>query len=227
MPIRPRSLDHVALWVADRDQLAHFLCGHLGMHVIERSDDFTLVGVDAKQGKLTLFDAEGPRERGVLERVVLRVGDVDAAIAELPEEVDVGRRDGRADFTAPQGLQMGLVEGEGLDYDLDHVVLRTPAAEPTATRLAALGFERRNGALSVADREVVIEGGGTEEPERPLLNHLALLVDSVAEIEDAAEREGFEVVKRVDAKNTLAVFVRGPDGIVVEFVEHKPGFALE
>ena len=26
--------------------------------------------------------------------------------------------------------------------------------------------------------------------------------------------------------NTLAVFVRGPDGLLVEFVEHKPGFSL-
>ena len=40
--------------------LATFLCDHLGMHVIEETDTFTLVGVDAKLGKLTLFDAGGP-----------------------------------------------------------------------------------------------------------------------------------------------------------------------
>src|ERR671922_144445 len=60
----PTSLDHVALWVDEREPLATFLCDHLGMHVIEESDDFTLVGIDAKLGKLTLFDAEGPRQRG-------------------------------------------------------------------------------------------------------------------------------------------------------------------
>ena len=43
------------------------------MHEIERTDTFTLVGADARRGKLTLFDAEGPREPGALERVVLRV----------------------------------------------------------------------------------------------------------------------------------------------------------
>ena len=42
------------------------------MHVVERTDTFTLVGGDARRGKLTLFAAEGPRERGVLERIVVR-----------------------------------------------------------------------------------------------------------------------------------------------------------
>ena len=57
----PTSLDHVALWVDERERLATFLCDHLGMHVIEQTDDFTLVGIDAKLGKLTLFEADGPR----------------------------------------------------------------------------------------------------------------------------------------------------------------------
>ena len=30
----------------------------------------------------------------------------------------------------------------------------------------------------------------------------------------------------VDAANTLAVFVWGPDGIKLEYVEHKPSFSL-
>ena len=29
-----------------------------------------------------------------------------------------------------------------------------------------------------------------------------------------------------DAANTFAVFLRGPEGVRVEYVEHKPGFAL-
>src|SRR4051794_30338669 len=88
-PLPPTRLDHVALWVAERAALADLLCHHLGMHVIERTDTFTLVGVDARQGKLTLFDAEGPREPGVLARVVLRVGDLDAAVARLPDHLEL------------------------------------------------------------------------------------------------------------------------------------------
>jgi catechol 2,3-dioxygenase-like lactoylglutathione lyase family enzyme len=223
---RAKSLDHVALWVAERAPLAQFLTNHLGMHVIEEGDDFTLVGVDAKRGKLTLFDAEGPRDPGALERVVLRVTDVDDALAVLPDGHAVDRGGDIASFEAPQGLRMGLVAGDGLDYDLDHVVLRVPDPDDAATEFAELGFERRNGSLQVADKSVRLEPGGKPEGERPLLNHLALLVDSMEAIRAEAERRGLEIDKVVDAENTLAVFVRGPEGIVVEYVEHKPGFAL-
>ena len=40
--MEPTTLDHVALWVADRDAIADFATAHLGMHVIERTDRFTL-----------------------------------------------------------------------------------------------------------------------------------------------------------------------------------------
>src|SRR3954462_12747064 len=104
--IRPSSLHHVALWTDARKQLAFFLCDHLGMHVIEEQDNFTLVGVDAKLGKLTLFDAEGPREPGALERVVLRVRDLDAAAESIPG----ARREGEAVLVeAPEGLQLAIV----------------------------------------------------------------------------------------------------------------------
>jgi catechol 2,3-dioxygenase-like lactoylglutathione lyase family enzyme len=226
--IRPSSLDHVALWVSERDTLAGLLCGPLGMHVIERTDDFTLVGADARQGKLTLFDAEGPRERGVLERVVLRVSDLERALKALPGEIEVERRDGMAFFNAPEGLGLGLVEADGteLEYDLDHVVLRVPDPDSTARVLAELGFEQRNGGLAIADRHVRLARADVREGDRPLLNHLAMLVDSVEEIQDVAAERTIEVDKVVDAANTLAVFLRGPDGIKLEYVEHKPGFSL-
>src|SRR5438034_5931981 len=127
MTVKTSALDHVALWVADRDTLAGFLTGHLGMHVIDRTDSFTLVGSDARRGKLTLFDAEGPRDSGVLERVVLRVADLDAALAKLPDDVKVGRsRTDIAVFQGPEDLGLGLVAAtrDDLDYDIDHVVLR-------------------------------------------------------------------------------------------------------
>jgi len=224
--IAPNSFDHVALWVDERHAISGFLCEYLGMHEIDNTDTFTLVGVDAKEGKLTLFDADGPREPGVLSRVVLRVADLESALERLPDDVAVDREDGLASFDAPGGLRVGLVQEDGLEYDLDHVVLRVPEPERTAEGLSVLGFERNNGHLSVADRHLRFEAvdGGT--PERPLLNHLALLVDSVDEVKAEAERQGIEIVKVVDAANAVAVFVQGPDGIQVEYVEHKPGFSL-
>jgi catechol 2,3-dioxygenase-like lactoylglutathione lyase family enzyme len=223
-PFRPTSLDHVALWVTERAPLRSLLCDHLGMHVIEETDSFTLVGVDAKLGKLTLFDAEGPRSPGVLDRVVLRVRDIDEVVGRLP--VHIERLDDGVAFDAPEGLRVGLVQADGVEFDLDHVVLRMPDPEGAARELAAMGFDRRNGAVAVADRHVRLVGGAREDEARPLLNHLALLVDSAREVQEQAEAHGFEIDDVKDAPNTLAVFLRGPAGVRIEYVEHKPGFAL-
>ena len=64
-------------------------------------------------------------------RVVLRVRDVEQAVARLPGGLDPRlpvREGGLATFTAPEGLGLGLVEvpDADLDYDIDHVVLRVP-----------------------------------------------------------------------------------------------------
>jgi catechol 2,3-dioxygenase-like lactoylglutathione lyase family enzyme len=222
----PTSLDHVALWVDERDALATFLCDHLGMHVIERADDFTLVGIDAKLGKLTLFDADGPRQRGALQRVVLRVGDLDAALESLPFAV-ARRDDGVAAFEAPAGLPLGLVEAPGRDFDLDHVVIGLVDPDAAVACFEDLGFERRlSGSVGVGDRYVRVVRGSAADGGRPLLNHLALLVDDAHGVRDEAEGSGLEIDDVKDAKNTFAVFLRGPEGVRVEYVEHKPGFAL-
>ena len=225
MTFRPNSLDHVALWVSERDALASFLCDHLGMHVIEETDSFTLVGVDAKLGKVTLFDAAGPRESGPLQRIALRVADPDAVAAGLPVETSRGD-DGVLELDAPGAVRLGLVEGHGRDFDLDHVVLSLVDPDTAAAELVRLGFERRNGMLSVGDRTVRLERGSADDGGRPLLNHLALLVDDAHRVQDEAERGGLEIDDVKDAANTFAVFVRGPEGVRIEYVEHKPGFAL-
>src|SRR5947209_20454413 len=83
--MRGGPLDHVALWTDAGDALADFLCERAGMHVIERTDAFTLVGANARKGKLTLFEAQGPRERGALGHVALRVRDpLDATAVDAP-----------------------------------------------------------------------------------------------------------------------------------------------
>jgi catechol 2,3-dioxygenase-like lactoylglutathione lyase family enzyme len=221
------TLDHVALWVADRDRLADFLTGSAGMHVVDRTETFTLVGADARRGKLTLFAAEGPRDPGVLARIGLRVFDLEEALAALPPDVTVERGEGTAEFEAGEGLRLAFVEvDEGVAYDLDHVLLRVPNPQATFAQLAELGFEAANGRLQAGDAAIVLEQGNAGESERPLLNHLGLRVESAEDHIEEAERRGLEIADVVDAPNTYAVFVWGPDRIKLEYVEHKPTFSL-
>jgi catechol 2,3-dioxygenase-like lactoylglutathione lyase family enzyme len=231
--VRPKTLDHVAYWLADRDRIADFVTSHLGMHVIERTDRFTLVGSDALRGKLTLFEAEGPRKQGPLKHTALRVNDLDAALARLPDGLDVERLNGTALFELGEGVALGLVEAETeTDYDLDHVALFSADPEATARRYRDYGFQPAEPSAAGAPR-VQVSGayvefheGAPGDPERPLLNHLAVLVDSAESHRSAAEERDIEVQDFVDAPNTLAVFVWLPERVRLEYVEHKPTFAL-
>jgi catechol 2,3-dioxygenase-like lactoylglutathione lyase family enzyme len=232
--MQPKTLDHVALWVADRDPIAALLTESVGMHVIDRTDAFTLVGSDARRGKLTLFTAEGPRERGALAHVALRVDDLDAALDRLPEELRVERpRPSEAYFDAGEGLRLGLVEAPTeVDYDLDHAALFSARPRETAEEYERLGFEPAEPGPSGAPRVEVggayveFHDGDPGEPERPLLNHLAVLVDSADDHIEEARETGIEIDDVVDAANTYAVFLWGPERVRVEYVEHKPTFSL-
>jgi catechol 2,3-dioxygenase-like lactoylglutathione lyase family enzyme len=214
--VNPRTLDHVAFWVDERDAIADVATRMLGMHVIDRQDTFTLVGSDARRGKLTLFDADGPRRPGPFKHVALRVNSLDGS-----NRVEL-----------PGGIDVQLVEARtSIDYDLDHVALYT--ADPTVTAEAYLDYgfspaEPRDGILRVEVGGAYVEfhEGEVEETDRPLLNHLAVLVDSAEEHKRDAEDVGIEVERVVDAANTYAVFLRGPDGVRIEYVEHKPSFSL-
>jgi catechol 2,3-dioxygenase-like lactoylglutathione lyase family enzyme len=233
--MNPTKLDHVAYWLAEREPVAGFLTSHLGMHVIDQTDKFTLLGSNARRGKLTLFSAEGPRERGALKHVALRVSDLDAALVALPDGLDLERpRPGEAYFdVGAEGVRLGLVEAEtDVDYDLDHVALLSRSPEETAGEYASLGFAPAAPGASGTPRVEV--GGAFVEfhpgepgtPERPLLNHLAVLVESAEEHIAAANDLGVEIDDVVDAPNTYAVFLRGPEHVRVEYVEHKPTFSL-
>src|SRR4051794_33371933 len=127
------------------------------MHVIERTDTFTLVGADARRGKLTLFDAEGPRHPGPLVHVALRVPSLDDAL----EKVELGvlrSRLGEAHMELPEGLQIVLVEGDTpVAVDLDHVAIACSDPEACADAWVQLGFNRVEAGSSGAVR---VEVGG-------------------------------------------------------------------
>jgi catechol 2,3-dioxygenase-like lactoylglutathione lyase family enzyme len=206
--VNPLTLDHVAFWVADRDAITDVVTSELGMHVIERTDAFTLVGADARRGKLTLFDAEGPREPGALKHVGWRVPEVE----------------GERELELADGVRIVLVEGE---HDLDHVALFSHDPEATAAEYQSYGFEPAGPrSVKVGNATIEFHPGDPGTPERPLLNHLAVLVDSADEHIAAANDLGIEIDDVKDAANTYAVFLRGPEGVRIEYVEHKPTFSL-
>jgi catechol 2,3-dioxygenase-like lactoylglutathione lyase family enzyme len=212
--VRPLTLDHVALWVADRERMTAAAIERAGLRVIERTERFTLLGgSDARRGKLTLFDAEGPRERGALRRIGLRVASLDGREPLL----DLG-----------EGLELALVEADtDVDLDLDHVVLEASDVEAAARGWEELGFDAvGDGRLEIGGASLLLEPGAPGVPERPLLNHLGVLVDSVEEHHAQAEELGVEIDDLVDAPNTIALFVWGPDRVKLEYVEHKASFSL-
>ena len=202
-----RTLDHVALWVADRGDVAKRILDVTDAHVIERTDRFTLLGADARRGKLTLFDADGTREPGALKHIAVRVSEG----VEGEHDLD--------------GLRLRVLKG---DPDLDHAALYSRDPERAARDYVRLGFRTAPPRDDVARVEVggayleLHEGTFDETPERPLLNHVGVLVDRA----DDARELGFEVADVVDAPNTYAVFVWGPERVKIEYVEHKPTFAL-
>jgi catechol 2,3-dioxygenase-like lactoylglutathione lyase family enzyme len=211
--VRPLSLDHVALWVAERDRIAAAADEALGLRVIERTERFTLLGEDARRGKLTLFDAEGPRTRGPLGRIGLRVRSLDGR----PAAVDLG-----------EGLELVLVEQpDGPEFDLDHVALLSEDPAAALRGWERLGFAPAGESrVEVGGAHLEFHPGRPGQPERPLLNHVGVLVESVEEHRAEAEELGVEIESLVDAPNTLALFVWGPDRVKLEYIEHKPSFSL-
>ena len=220
------AFDHVALWAHGRAELSRVLIAVSGMHEIEQTESFTLVGGDARAGKITLFDAPGLRDRGVLDRVVIRVPTLGRS-AETLAANDIEFRwtdQNRIHFVGPADVPFALVQGPG-PPDLEGVELVVDDRTATIAALHELGFDGGD-VLELGGRIVSIRAGDAAETTRPLLNHLALLVDSAEETHREALARCLEIDRVVDAPNTRAVFVQGPAGILLEYVEHKPSFAL-
>src|SRR5207244_3220122 len=128
--------------------------------------------------------------------VGLRGSDLEAARALLPEGsgefVDLG-----------EGVRVKLVEAPtDSDYDLDHVALYAPSPESTARAYERYGFAPAGpNRVEVGGAYVELYEGDPGEPEKPLLNHLAVLVDSADEHIAEATELGIEVESVVDAAN--------------------------
>jgi catechol 2,3-dioxygenase-like lactoylglutathione lyase family enzyme len=230
--VKIQKLDHIALYMSDRDAAADFLTSHLDFHVVDRTDRYTLVGAGSRVGKLTLFDAPENIEpsRGPIERVNIRVADPETAASRLPAEANVESWDGGYLFTGPEGLPLALVpwQGDLTDYDLEGLVLGSADPAGSARDFIKMGFAPGEDAVTVRAGEyrlrLVTSATGVERQD--MLYHIGCLVDSAQDQRREAEEQGFEIQDWVEGPNTVAVFVRGPEGVSIEYVEHKPTFSL-
>jgi len=216
--VTPRKLDHVALYVADPDAVAASLLAQLPFRVIEESDEFLLVGRDPELGKLTLFRADGPRESGALRRVGIGI-----PCGTVERTIDLG-----------DDLELALVPSDpDGEVELDHVALVVHDPASSAREWLEFGFapapKGHNGVLRVrvGPQHVELHPGSPPETHgRPLLNHLGLLVDSFDDVRREVARRDLQVNRVVDAENSRALFLSGPDGVELEYIEHKLSFAL-
>jgi catechol 2,3-dioxygenase-like lactoylglutathione lyase family enzyme len=217
---KPSKLDHVALYVSDPEGVSTRILTQLPFRVIEETDDFVLLGRDVDLGKLTLFRSEepGPREPGALRSVGI---GVPAATVERTLYLDEGRL----------RLELRPSDPDG-EVEVSHVSLF--AADPAASARGwlELGFEPAtkgaDGTLRVrlGAQHVELHAAAPKTTDRPLLNHLGVLVESFEDVQRAVADEGIEVNRVVEAENSRALFVTGPDGVELEYIEHKPSFAL-
>ena len=148
------TLDHVALWVADRDRLADFLTTHAGCTSIDRTERFTLrrLGRAARQADALRGGGAArprrPRPRGPAR---LRPGGGARGAAARPSQSSAST-DAPSSRPARVSGSPSSRSAKGVAYDLDHVAFRVPGPEATFARLAELGFEVEDGRLSAGRR---------------------------------------------------------------------------
>ena len=138
--------------------------------------------------------------------------------------------DGGYLFNGPESLPFALVpvEGDFTDYDLEGLLLRSGDPEGSARGFVEMGFAPGEDATTVKAGEYRLRlipsasSGGAQG----MLYHIGCLVDSAEDHRREAEQKGLEIQDFVEGPNTVAVFVGGPEGVSVEYVEHKPTFSL-
>lgn len=213
------GLDHVALAVADPGAMQAFLCDYLGMKELGHSASGIAVGACGDATKLALIPSDGPREAAALARVVLRVADVERAVAALPAGTEVQEdAPDLVTFEGPETLRLGfaLVAGGGIDYDVDHVVLHVAEPEDTRFSLAELGCVPQGDTLRIADKHIRLE----ELPawsERPLLDHLGIRVGSTDAIASGARARGLEIGEPA-TQDRVTIVLPGLERIRLDFV---------
>ena len=162
-------------------------------------------------GKADLFDAEGPRTAGVIERSSSAFPTSTRRAERLAPAAR--RSTPTAACTAgpvPDSRSGSSSRGPGRRSR----PRRPPGPDPDDHRvgLAELGLEREGGRLRVADERVVCRRRGCPRASDRCSTTSRSSSTPAEDAERGGATRGLEVDRVVDAPNTLAVFVWGPDG---------------
>src|ERR687889_1667946 len=108
-----KMLDHIAIYMNDRDGATDWLTTNLGFHVVDHTERYTLVGAGGRLGKLTLFDApQGTTPSpGEISRITFRVADTEAAAAKLPTGAGADTPDGGVALKGAEEAPLALGGG--------------------------------------------------------------------------------------------------------------------
>jgi len=223
LPAGRRALDHVAIRVVNRDAFADQLLDHFDWRVIDRTDRFTLIGPDFEHGKVTLLDAEPDGQPVATRLVSLVLVELAGRPVPAPVHLDNGLV---VTFTSAERVGMGASRLPR--HALIGLVLRSSDPEAAADSFAAQHGMR---VISRSAEVAAVEVGENAAagmitllreaiPAGPsLLDHVGVLVDDAAAWRDAFEAEGGPIDRWVEAAHSRAVFVPGPDDVLIEFVE--------
>lgn len=232
-PAGARVLDHIAIRVEDRDACAAELTDRLDVHVIDRTEKFTLIGPSFTAGKITLFDAE-PGTTPEPQRIVsLVLATGPGGAAEAPIILGCGLV---ITFNANSGDESDPDDSVPADtprHSLVGVVLRSMDPPIAAARLEA-DFGMRTDSISGDAASLSFAGehsGGvvTLVRERmeaqsangvPMLDHIGVRVDDARAWHAHAEQTSLHIDRWVEAPRTNAVFIAGPESVLIEYVEH-------
>ena len=221
----PAILDHVAIHVRDRDAFAQSLTSQLDVHVIERTDHFTLVGAHADHGKLTLLDAVDDRDPTPNRIVSLVLAESPGTAGSPPLVLQGGLV-----LTFANIDDLGSAWADTPRHALVAVAVRADDPQAAAAQLQA-GHELRIG--TVGHDHAVLDVGEEDghgritltrehwgDDDRPsMLDHVGIRVTDAQARREQFEQAGATIEKWVDAEHSRAVFVAGPEGLLIEYVE--------
>jgi len=216
--------DHVAIRVADRAAAEAELLEHFDIRVLERTDRLTLMGADPAYGKITLLDDDGPdslSSEQVVSLVLAPGSDADSAPVSLRSGFVVTFAERAEGDRTPRHALVGIS-------------LRSADPPIAAAQLESVGdldVESVGLEHAVVGAGVGVGGGRITllRERRPgtgrsALDHIGVRVDDAGAWRARLEAQDIEIVRWVDAAHSRAVFIDGPDDVLVEFVEQTQAF---